>query len=208
MPDAQRITSLAELEALYGVPAPDAPALLKEAKRLVPPYRAYVEASPFCLVATCGPGGLDVSPKGDAPGFVKVLDETTLLLPDRPGNNRLDGYRNLLADPRVALIFLVPGCGETLRVNGRAAISTDPAHLALGEAQGRLPKSALVVTVESCFVHCSKALMRSKLWDPATRVDRASLPTLGAILAHLTESRIDGSAYDRALPARLEATLY
>lgn len=205
-PDQNRVTSIEALEKLYDAPLLNS--LRKEIPYLHPHYRAFIEASPFAILATSGPGGLDASPKGDAPGFVAVEDEKTLLVPDRKGNNRIDGLRNLVTDPRVALIFLVPGVGETLRVIGRADISVDPALLARFAVRGREPRCVLVVHIESVYFHCSKALMRSKLWDPSLHVERKSLPSAGEILSALTNAEVDGARYDREAPARLERNLY
>lgn len=202
-----RIADLGTLEALYG--APSEASLRKEVDHVHPHYRAFIEAAPFVLMATSGPGGLDVSPRGDPPGFVAVEDPRTLLLPDRRGNNRIDSLRNLIADPRIALLFLIPGIGETLRVNGRASISVDPALLARFPADGgKLPRSVIVVAVEAVYFQCQKALVRSALWDPDRRIPRSALPSNGTILADLTRGGIDGSAYDRDAPARTRQTLY
>jgi PPOX class probable FMN-dependent enzyme len=204
--EPHRIADLAALERLYDAPAEAS--LFKEVDHVHPHYRAFIEASPFMVLATAGPGGLDASPRGDAPGFVAVADERTLLVPDRRGNNRIDSLRNLVADPRVALLFLVPGVGETLRVNGRASITADPVLLDRFAVDGRPPRTVLVVRVESVFFQCSRAVLRSGLWDPARRVDRAALPSTGRILADLSGAQIDGEAYDRALPERVRSTLY
>ena len=206
MDNPHRITTIEALEKLYGAANPNS--LKKEVHFLHPHYRAFIEASPFAILATSGPGGLDTSPKGDAPGFVAVEDEKTLLIPDRKGNNRLDGMRNLLTDARVSLIFLVPGVGETLRVIGRADISVDPALLARFAVNGKLPHSVLVVHIESVYFHCSKALVRSKLWDPRRFVERKSLPSAGDIISALTQGEVDAAKYDREAPARLEKNLY
>jgi PPOX class probable FMN-dependent enzyme len=139
---------------------------------------------------------------------VRVADENTLLIPDRRGNNRADTLRNILHDPRVALLFLIPGCGETIRVNGRAKISTDPALTQSFLVDGKAPRSVLVVSVESVFYQCAKAIVRSKLWDASRHIDRASLPSAGTILADLTQGRVGGPEHDRAAPERLKATLY
>lgn len=160
------------------------------------------------VLATSGPGGLDASPRGDAPDFVAVEDERTLLVPDRRGNNRIDSLRNLVSDPRVGLIFLVPGAGETPRVNGRASITADPALLDRFAVEGRAPRTVLVVRVESVYSQCSRAVLRSGPSDPARRVERAALPSAGRILADLSGARIDGEADDRAPPERLGSTLY
>jgi uncharacterized protein len=199
------INSVEQLEGLYGVPK--GTSLAKEIPQLNPHYRAFVEASPFVLLATSGPGGLDCSPKGDGPGFVKILDDNTLALPDRPGNNRLDGLRNIVADPRVALLFLVPGVGETLRVNGRAVISDDPELLAQFAINGKLPRTVTVVTIEAAYIHCPKAFIRSHLWDPAHQIERSRLPTLGEMAA-VFNREVDAAAYDREAPARYATQLY
>ncbi|RYF36731.1 MAG: pyridoxamine 5'-phosphate oxidase family protein, partial [Comamonadaceae bacterium] len=180
----------------------------KEVDHVHPAYRAMIEASPFCVLATSGPEGLDASPRGDPAGFVVVEDEKTLLLPDRRGNNRIDSLRNLLADPRMALLFLIPGKGETLRVNGRAAISTDPALLARFAMEGKLPRSVLVVRVETVYFQCARAIHRSRLWTAATEGTAPAVPSAGAVLSALTDAAIDGEQYDRELPARQRSTLY
>lgn len=200
------ITSVPELEALYG--EVNKASLLKEADRLVPEYRALIEASPFAALATSGPEGLDCSPRGDGPGFVRVLDDKTLLLPDRRGNNRIDSLKNIVRDPSVALLFLIPGVGETLRVNGRAAISVDPSLLESFAVDGKAPKSVVVITIETVFFQCARAILRSELWNPARHVPRESLPSAGQMLAALTNSEAGGEAYDKALPERQRTTLY
>jgi uncharacterized protein len=200
------ITSVEDLDALYG-PVGEA-SLVKETGRIIPEYRALIEAAPFAVLATRGPGGLDCSPRGDAPGFVRVADETTLLLPDRRGNNRVDSLRNILFDPQAALLFLIPGIGETLRVNGRASISVDPALLESFAVDGKPARSVLAIAVESVFFQCSRAVVRARLWDPAMQIDRKAVPTAGEILAALSCDRIGGEAYDRALPERVRKTLY
>jgi len=159
-------------------------------------------------VATAGPEGLDCSPKGDAPGFVRILDDKTLALPDRPGNNRIDGFRNIVRDPRIALLFLIPGCGETLRVNGRASISIEPKLMQSFAVNGKLPRCVLIVHVESVYFHCAKAIIRSRLWDEQSKIDRKSLPSMGAVLAELSGGKAGGDEYDRELPARHRAQLY
>lgn len=204
--DPHRITDVATLEQLYG--APSGAAVEKEIDYLHPHYRALIAASPFLVLATGGPDGLDASPRGDAPGFVVIEDEKTLLVPDRRGNNRVDSLRNILADPRVALFFLVPGVGETLRVNGRAEIRTDPALLERFRHEDRLPRTVLVVRVDTVFFQCARAIFRSKLWDPAQHVDRKRLPSTGTIVSDLTQARIDGKAYDDGHYERMKQALY
>jgi PPOX class probable FMN-dependent enzyme len=199
------VTSLTNLEALYGEVGEAS--LAKETDRVVPAYRAFIEAAPFAVLASVGPEGLDCSPRGDGPGFIRVVDDRTLILPDRRGNNRIDSLRNVVRDPRVALLFMVPGIGETLRVNGRGAVSADPALLESFAMEGRRPRTALVITVGSVFFQCSRAIVRSDLWNPDKRAGRRTVPSPGQMLAALTDS-IDGKAYDEALPGRVRATLY
>ena len=200
------VTSIEALERLYG--RPYGPSIAKETGRLTAHYRAFIEAAPFLAFASGGPDGLDCSPRGDAPGFVRVADERTLLVPDRRGNNRIDTLRNILHDPRVALLFLIPGCGETIRVNGRAVISTDPALTRSFIIDGKEPRAVIVVAVDRVFYQCAKAIVRSKLWDPSRQVDRRSLPSAGTILADLTQGELGGEEHDRTAPERLKATLY
>lgn len=201
-----RIDDLGTLAALYGEPGEAS--VRKEIDRLHPHYRAIIEAAPFAVLATAGPDGLDASPRGDAPGFVVVQDDRTLLLPDRRGNNRTDSLRNVIADPRVALLFMVPGMGEALLVNGRAHISVAPDLLARFEVVGKLPRSVLVIAIETAYFQCSRAIVRSALWDASRHVERQTLPSPVAILAALTQASIDGAAYDRDLPGRLKTSLY
>ena len=182
--------------------------IIKEVDHLTDLHRAYVEASPFVVVATSGPGGLDCSPRGDPPGFVRVRDERTLLLPDRRGNNRLDTLRNLVVDPRIGLLFLVPGVGVTLRVNGTAELSTDQAlrdSFAMGD---KVPTTVIVVTTTSVYTQCPKALIRSSLWDVARHRDPADLPTVGQIMEAITAGELDGQALDAAYPERIRQTIY
>lgn len=202
--DEQVIDTLAALETLYG-PVAEA-SLRKEIDWLHPLYQQMIAASPFVLLATAGPGGLDVSPRGDAPGFVVVHDERTLLLPERRGNNRIDSLRNLLADPRVALLFLIPGVGETLRVNGRARILATPAVLERFAVQGAQPKCVLEIRVDTVYFQCARAIQRAALWTPPA--GRPPVPTPGAILAALSDGALGGERYDAELPARIRATLY
>jgi len=204
---AHRITTLAELEALYGPPIPSS--LTKVTDRLTPEYRALVEAAPFCVLATAGPNGLDASPRGDGPGFVHVEDDRTLMLPDRRGNNRLDSLKNIVADPRVHLLFLIPGVNETFRVAGTAEIRTDPDLRARFAVGGKEPATVLVISIDRAYFQCAKALARSALWDPATRVERKSLPSTGQILAGTQAlAPEEVAAYDEAMPARHQAQLY
>lgn len=200
------ITDLDALHALYGQPAPAS--IKKEVNHLHPLYRKLVESSPFAVLATNGPDGPDASPRGDSAGFIHVLDDKTLLLPDRRGNNRIDSLRNILHDPKVALLLLIPGVGETLRINGEAAISTDPALLERFEVNGKLPATVLVIKVRKVFFQCSRAVIRSRLWDSSQHIERASLPSVGSMLEAVSQAEIDGGEYDAALPERLKSTLY
>ena len=204
--DPHRINDVATLERIYGHPA--GAAVEKELDYLHPHYKLLISKSPFVVLATGGPAGLDTSPRGDAPGFVVVEDDRTLLLPDRKGNNRIDSLRNIVADPQVALIFLIPGVGETLRVNGRASITTSPAVLERFRMEGALPRSVIVVKVETVFFQCSRALWRSKLWDVATQIERSSLPSLGTIVQDISQQKIKAEVYDDNLYPRLKSTLY
>jgi PPOX class probable FMN-dependent enzyme len=200
------IRTLDELEALYSAPVPTS--ITKEIDHLTELHRAYIEASPFVLVATSGLDGIDCSPRGDPPGFVRVVDEQTLLMPDRRGNNRLDTLRNLVVDPRIGLLFLVPGVGVTLRVNGTAEISTD-VELCESFAMGdKVPTTVIVITTTSVYTQCPKALVRSHLWDPTRHRDPSELPSVGDILEMITSGGFDGKAYDEAYPQRVRETIY
>ncbi len=196
----------ATLNTLYGEISPGA--IAKEIDYIHPHYRSMIEASPFLVLCTSGPGGLDSSPRGDPAGFVQLLDDRTLLIPDRRGNNRADSLRNIIGDPRVALLFLIPGVGETLRVNGTAAISVDPALLERFPFKGTLPRSVIVVTAERVYFQCPKALVRSELWNPDKHISRKALPSTGTIMADITAGRMGGDQYDRDYPERLRTTLY
>ena len=201
------VKDLDQLEALYDIPLAPA-AVVKETDHITPHYRRLIEASPFVALATSGPEGLDCSPRGDGAGFVRIADERTLLLPDRRGNNRIDSLRNIVRDPRVALLFLISGSGTTFRVNGRAVISADRKLLATFAVEGQAPRSAIVVTVERAYFQCARAIVRSGLWDPDRHVDLATLPAPGEILAALTSGEVGGKPYDDAWPARAAASLW
>jgi len=201
-----RVTTLEALEALYDKPY--GPSVIKEIDHINPHYRKFIEAAPFFALATSGPEGLDCSPRGDAPGFVRIADPKTLLVPDRRGNNRIDSLRNIMRDPRVALLFLIPGIGETIRVIGRATLSIDPDLLASFTVNGKAPNCIIVVAVEHVFYQCTKAIVRSQLWDPARHVDRKTLPTAGTILAGLTAGRLGGAEHDKGHAERTLAKLY
>jgi PPOX class probable FMN-dependent enzyme len=199
------ITDLPSLEALFGPVAQ--PSIAKETDYLHPLYARWIEHARFALLATSGPDGVDVSPRGDAGALVRIVDEHTLLLPERRGNNRIDNLRNLVSDPRMSLIFLIPGVGETLRVRGRAEICVDPGLLASFAVEGKRPVCVLRVTVEKVFFQCARSILRARLWHREEH-DTATVPTPGTILAALTGGGIDGQHYDSALPQRQRETLY
>jgi len=170
----------------------------KIADRLNPLTRQFIERSPFVCVATASPeGGLDVSPRGDPAGFVRILDERTLLLPDRPGNRIADTLTNLLADPRIALLFLIPGVGDSFRVNGRAVVTDDSELLAASEVDEKPPRLGILVTVEEAYTQCSKALIRSDLWNPERHIDRSELPSSGAVMRAVSDPELDAEEYER-----------
>jgi PPOX class probable FMN-dependent enzyme len=200
------VTDEATLERLYGAPKPQS--IAKEVPRLTPAYRAFIGAAPFLVLATSGPEGLDCSPRGDAPGFVEAPDDETLLLPDRRGNNRLDSLRNIVRDPRVGLLFLVPGAPETLRVNGRASLSADPALCERLAAGGVAPRTVIVVAIDTVYFQCARALFRSDLWNPARHAAPGTVPSAGEMLADASGGREDAAAYDRALAERQRISLY
>lgn len=190
------LTTEAEVRALIGGEATET-VKLKLADRLNELTRQFIERSPFVVIATSHPdGGLDVSPKGDPAGFVQILDDRTLLVPDRPGNRIADSLTNLLADDRIALLFVIPGVGDTFRVNGRAVITDDAELLKPCAVNGKIPKLALLITVEQAYTHCSKAFIRSELWNPEHHLDRAELPSSGAILRSLADPSFDADGYD------------
>lgn len=200
-----RITDIAALEALYGTP-PQA-SLDKEIPHLTAEYRAFIEAAPFVVIATVGAEDTDCSPRGDPPGFVVVEDERTLLIPDRRGNNRLDTLRNLVRDPRCSLLFLVPGAGETIRINGRAEIIADDALSARFELQGKRPTTVLRIHIDSVYFQCQKALVRSRIWNPDSRIERQALPSAGQMVKAI-KSGFDADSYDAEYPERMKRTIY
>ncbi|KQZ01024.1 pyridoxamine 5'-phosphate oxidase [Pseudolabrys sp. Root1462] len=200
------IASVEQLEALYGTPGEAS--TVKEIDWISLEYRRLIEASPFAVLATVGPEGLDCSPRGDRPGFVRIADERTLLLPDRRGNNRVDSLRNIVRDPRCALLFMIPGAGTTLRVNGRAQLSIDSQLLASFAVGEKAPRSVMVFTVETIFFQCARAIVRSDLWNPATHVAVETLPTPGQILSALSEAKVGGERYDQEWPERARLSLW
>jgi PPOX class probable FMN-dependent enzyme len=198
------VTSIAELESLYDQVMEVA--RTKSTDRLDAPTRAFIAASPFVLLGTQGARGNHITPRGDAPGFVEVLDDHRLMLPDRKGNNRLDGLRDIIEDHRVSLLFLVPGVNETLRVHGTAIISTDPELRGRCVAQGKVPTTVLIIEIREIFMQCAKALMRSALWRGEKRP--AEVPTMGQLISAHKKGALEPVAYDQAAPERLKANLY
>ena len=200
------IKTVEELEAIYGLPQETS--TIKEVDRITAEYRRLIEASPFAVLATSGPEGLDCSPRGDVPGFVRIHDQRTLMLPDRRGNNRVDSLRNIVRDPRAALLFLIPGSGTTLRVNGRAHVSADGDLLASFAVDGKPPRTVIVLAVEAVYFQCARAIVRSELWNPDRHVRPSELPSPGRILAALSDDRIGGERYDHAWPERAKRSLW
>lgn len=201
------VTSIEQLEALY-TPAPAAASTEKVSNRMTPDYRRLVEASPFAALATVGPEGIDCSPRGDQPGFVRIHDDTTLMMPDRRGNNRIDSLRNIVRDPRCAFLFLLPGSGTTFRANGRAHLSIEPGLLDSFSIDGKSPRSVIVMAIDELYFQCARAIIRSELWNPAKHLDPKSLPTPGEILASMTNNEVGGEAYDKAWPERAKQTMW
>src|SRR6201991_1485505 len=200
------IATVEQLEAIYGQ-TNDA-STVKVADRVTPLYRILIEKSPFVALATSGPEGLDCSPRGDSPGFVRVHDEKTLMMPDRRGNNRIDSLRNIVRDPRMALLFLIPGSGSTLRVNGTGQVSNEPGLLESFKMEGKAPRTVIVMTVEEIYFQCARAIVRADLWNPDKRVDPKSLPTPGQILAEMSDNTVGGEKYDREWPERARQTMW
>ena len=201
MTTSRTIADESQLRAVIGAPADLVVA--KIANRLNDLTRQFIERSPFVCVATAAPdGGLDVSPRGDPAGFVRILDECTLLIPDRPGNRIADTLTNLLADSRIALLFLIPGIGDTFRVNGRAEITDDPDLLVASTVEGKTPRLGLLISIEQAYTQCSKAVIRSDLWNPQRHIERAELPSGGEVLRSLTDPEFDAAEYDRERRAR------
>jgi PPOX class probable FMN-dependent enzyme len=202
--DPFAVTTLDQLAALYDPPRELV--LKKVIPRLEPKAVAFIAASPFAILATVGPQGVHATPRGDAPGFIEPLDEHTLALPDRRGNNRLDGLRDIIANPAVALLFLVPGAGEALRVNGTARITADPALRERFTVQGKVPATVVLVTVQEVYMQCAKAISRSKLWGGRTRP--AAVPSMGELISAHTGGLVDPGTYDAEAPQRLLDTMY
>lgn len=205
------IKTIEELKAVYNL-EPSEASIIKESDHVTDEYRRLIEASTFLALASVGSDEIDCSPRGDNPGFVRIHDEKTLMLPDRRGNNRIDTLLNIVNDPRVSLMFLIPGSGTVLRINGRAVLSIDPDLLESFAEKGKPPRSVMVVTIDVMYFQCARAVMRAKLWDSSMHVDPKSLPSAGDILAAQTKDRedggVDGAAYDKEWPGRAEKSMW
>ena len=200
------VKSIEHLAQIYGVPAEAS--IAKEIPYISPEYRRLIEASPFYAMATAGPEGLDCSPRGDLTDGIRIADDRTLHLPDRRGNNRIDSLRNIVRDPRIGLLFLIPGSATTLRINGKAEISVEPALLESFAVEGKPPRSVIIVHIDTVYFQCARAVMRAELWNPARFHDAKALPSPGDILASLTESRVGGAEYDRQWPERAKNSMW
>ena len=202
-----KIESVEALEALYGLPGEAS--LAKEINSISPEYRAMIESSPFAALATSGPEGLDCSPRGDRHGhLVHIVDDRTIMMPDRRGNNRTDSLKNIIRDPRVALMFLIPGSGNALRVNGRAYVDADPTLCESFAVDGQKPRSVIVITIEAIYFQCARAIIRSDLWNVERHVAPDTMPTAGLILARLSDNTVGGPEYDREWPERAKKSMW
>ena len=203
------IRSVEELEAIYGsLGAVGEASTAKVTDHVTPDYARFIEASPFLALATVGPEGMDCSPRGDRGQAVRIRDPRTLLLPDRRGNNRIDSLRNIIRDPRVALMFLIPGSGNALRINGQAHLTADAAMLESFAVEGAKPRSVTVITVQEVYFQCARAIMRAGLWEAASQARAEGLPMPGQILAGMTAGEVGGEAYDREWPERARTTMW
>ena len=200
------IDTIQQLEAIYGTPSKTS--LVKEVTHLTPEYQEYIEAAPFCALATCGPEGLDCTPRGDLPGFVRVADETTLLMPDRRGNNRIDSLRNIVHEPKVGLLFLIPGSNNCLRVNGLATLSTDPELKASFAVNGKEPRTIIVIKTQAIYFQCGRAIMRARLWEQDAQAGARELPSPGDIMSAITNQEFNGKKYDMEWGERAEKTMW
>ncbi|WP_269582341.1 pyridoxamine 5'-phosphate oxidase family protein [Roseibium sp. Sym1] len=199
------LTSLEELHAHYGT-AGEA-SLIKEIAFLSPAYRKIVETARFCALTTAGPEGLDCSPRGDDGPVVRIQDDRTLLLPDRRGNNRIDSLRNIIRDPRVSLMFMVPGWNNVLRINGKAVLSVEPDLLASFDKEGHPPRSVMIITIAAVYFQCARAVMRADLWNPDKRIAQSDLPSPGMIMQEIKDG-FDGKSYDEEWPERAKTSMW
>ncbi|MGJ8529933.1 pyridoxamine 5'-phosphate oxidase family protein [Maritalea sp.] len=203
----QFISSVEQLENIYGT-SPSPASLVKEVDHIADIYAQFIQSSPFVGLATVADEGIDCSPRGDQPGFVRIHDEKTLIMPDRRGNNRIDSLRNIVRDPRTSFMFLIPGSHTVLRANGQARITTDETLLHSFEVDGKAPRSAIVLRVDRVYFQCARALMRSHMWDVAHHVDPKTLPTAGQVLAALTQGEVGGQKYDDEWLGRAKKTMW
>ncbi len=203
----EQIKTIAELEAVYNI-TPTLGATAKEVDYLIPAYQRLIALSPLVALATNGPGGLDCSPRGDRQTCVRVLDPKTLAMPDRRGNNRIDSLRNIVNDPRVALLFFIPGSGTTFRVNGKALLTTDPELCKSFEIEGKLPRSVIIIKVEAAYTQCARAIIRAGFWDQANHVAKDDVPTNGDILEALTQGEINAKEYNSGWAARAQNSMW
>ncbi len=202
-----QIKTIAELETIYHQ-APALASTAKETHYLIPQYQKLIELSPFVALATIGSDGLDCSPRGDNRGFVRVLDPKTLAMPDRRGNNRIDSLRNIVADPRVALLFFIPGSGTTFRVNGKAYLTTDPELCKSFEMESNLPRTVVIIKVEAAYTQCARAILRASLWDSSKHVEKSEVPTIGEMLESVTEGQINAEEYNTNWPIRAKTSMW
>lgn len=200
------IGSIEELNEIYGAGLSQA-SVDKVTKELTPLYRGMIEASPFVALATVGPEGLDCSPRGDLGGVVRIIDDRTLHLPDWRGNNRVDSLSNIVRDPRLSLMFLIPGSNTVMRINGRGVVSNDEALLASFEMDGKHPRTVIVISIVDVYFQCARAVMRAELWNADHFVDPANLPTPGQMLKDAVGD-FDHETYDREWPARAAKTMW
>jgi uncharacterized protein len=201
------ISGLSDLEAIYHV-KPTQASTAKVADRLTAEYRALLNASPFLILATSGPEGLDCSPRGDSHALVHIHDEKTLIIPDRRGNNRIDSLRNIIRDPRVALLFLIPGSGTTLRINGKAYLTAETEILEMLAVEGKTPRSCIVLEIEAVYFQCARAVLRADLWNPDRHVKPHTIPTPGQVLDAMTSGEIQSQKYDLEWPERAKASMW
>ncbi|MEM9574860.1 MAG: pyridoxamine 5'-phosphate oxidase family protein [Pseudomonadota bacterium] len=200
------IVDIAALEGLYGTPGQAS--VVKVADRLTNEYSKLIQASPFFALGSVGPEGLDCSPRGELGGAFAIHDEKTIIIPDRRGNNRLDSLRNIVVNPEIAMLFLIPGSHTTIRLNGTAIVTADAELLAANERDGKLPRSVIVVTIREIYTQCGRAVLRAGLWDAENHVDLASLPTPGDVLKAQTDGEIDGKEYDANWAGRAAKSMW
>jgi PPOX class probable FMN-dependent enzyme len=208
IPEQEFISSIDDLLAIYPEPAPNTGQMIKELDHLCAPYQTFIEHSPFVIVATSGKEGLDCTPRGDPAGFVRVLDDKHLALPDRRGNNRVDSLRNLIENSKISLLFMIPGHNNTLRVNGHARITINEDFCSEFIVQQKKPQSVILIEIDKVYVQCAKALMRSKLWQSIDEKAVKALPTVGDMMNHITKGKFDGKTYDANYPKHAQKTIY